>query len=311
MSKFARRISQAVYDNSKQNEVVRPYFQLADWLWNPIPQNPVLDVNSTTWAGYLSDPTKQQGCALHDYAATLAEATAPRYDITFANVPAWGSDPFDSDTMPVPEGLMVPPGTDGHVSILDASSGTVYSLWQASPITNPKSASWGGRAMINGDGVDYKGSATATRLSRYAGVVRAMELTAAAAANTGLNHTLFCASDVMSSEFRAPAVGSDGLNMAGVETPIPEGTRIQLDPSVDIDAIPNITAGEKVIAKTLQMHGAIIGDQGGARLGFIFEYQPDGNPGAAYIDVGFEWDYFDMTHIPWESLRVLNAWNGS
>ncbi len=90
--------------------------------------------------------------------------------------------------------------------------------------------------------------------------------------------------------------------------PIPEGYRIQLDPSIDVDAIPGITPGEKVIAKTLQTYGAYVGDQGGARMAFIFEAVPGAisdNPAAVWEDAGFAWDYYDMQNIPWSQLRVL------
>ncbi len=89
---------------------------------------------------------------------------------------------------------------------------------------------------------------------------------------------------------------------------MPEGYRIQLDPTVDVDAIQGITEGEKVIAKTLQTHGAYAMDQGGARMAFAFELVDDAtsnNPGAVWADAGFAWDYYDMNNIPWSELRVI------
>jgi len=95
---------------------------------------------------------------------------------------------------------------------------------------------------------------------------------------------------------------------------MPEGYRVQLDPTVNVDAISGITPGEKVIAKTLQTYGAYAGDKGGSRMGFIFELVRDASassPGSVWKDAGFAWDYYDMAKIPWSKLQVLKNWDGS
>lgn len=290
----------------------RTYFQQADWLWDAIPATPVLDANSSVWAGYFA--TGQHSCSLHDYAATLKgpggiDANTPRYAVTMTA--GWG-DPFAPDTVPIPDGTVVPPLTttygdpgDGHLAVADPTTNKVYSLWQSEKVGSDWQASYGGLAALDGDGRETAGSSTATNLSRYGAVIRAAEIQAGV-----INHALFVSSDICDSTFRYPASKSDGTNVGGVPTPIPQGSRLQLDPSIDLDAISGMTDGEKTIARALQTYGAYVGDKGGARLGFIFEYQPDGNPGSTYTNAGLMWDYFDMSHIPWGSLRVLNAWDG-
>lgn len=296
-----------------------PYFQAADWLWKPIIANPVLAAHSATWVSYLSASNAQRVADLYDYGVTLIPASAvtsstPRYDVTFTE--PWGSDPFGSYTVPIPVGVTLPPGSDSHIAILDPATGKAFGLWGASynTATDTWSASWGGMTDLNGNGIDQSGSATATSIARYAGVITAAEFSAATAANTGINHALFISSDIAGALFTSPATKSDGTNIAGVAVPIPEGTRIQLDPSINVDAIPGISAAEKVIAKTLQTYGAYVGDQGGARMAFIFEVAPDAsstNPGAVWTSAGLSWDYYDMTDIPWSQLRVLANWDGS
>ena len=291
------------------------YFGAADWLWKPIAANPTLAADSATWVSYFSAPGTKRIANLYHYGVTLVPASAittstPRYDVRFTK--AWGSDPFGTTTVALPRGTRVPPGSDGHVAVMDPTTGMAYGIWQAKydPATDTWSGSWGGSTPINGNGVDTSGSATAAGISRYAGVVTASELQTAIAANTGLNHALVFSSDIAGPGFVGPAIKSDGANLAGVATPIPQGYRIQLDPSINVDAIPNITPGEKVIAKTLQTHGAYVIDQGGARMAFAFETVPDAtstNPGAVYTQAGFAWDYYDMNHIPWSQLRVIAA----
>lgn len=289
------------------------YFGGADWLWNPIAANPVLDANSATWVGYLAASDAQRVANLYEYSVAMVSASeitssTPRYDVALTQ--SWGSDPFGSTTVPIPAGTKVPPGSDGHVAILDPTTGTAYGIWQAAydGNTDTWSGSWGGMTDLNGDGIDQTGSATAAAIARYAGVVTAEEFSAAVAANTGLGHALAFSTDLAGPDFVYPAIKSDGQNWAGVATPIPEGYRIQLDPGLDIDAIVGITEGEKVIAKTLQTHGAYVVDQGGARMAFAFELVDDAtysSPGSVWTEAGFGWDYYDMNNIPWSGLRVL------
>ncbi|QYL14545.1 carbohydrate-binding domain-containing protein [Mycolicibacterium pallens] len=293
-----------------------PYFQAADWLWKPIVANPVIAANSAAWVQYLSAVNAQHVADLYQYGVTLVTATAttPRYDVTFTK--PWGSDPMASYTVAIPPGLNLPAGSDRQVAILDPVTGRAFGLWQASydNTTDTWSASWGGMTDLSGNGVDQSGSATGTNIARYAGVITASEFSAAVSANTGINHALFISSDIAGALFTGPATKSDGTNIAGVATPIPEGTRIQLDPSINVDAIPGISDAEKVIAKTLQTYGAYVGDQGGARMAFVFEVTPDAsptNPGAVWTGAGLSWDYYDMAAIPWSQLRVLANWDGS
>src|SRR5689334_12343781 len=148
--------------------MARPYFQKADWFWNPIKATAPLHANSALWAGYLA--TGQHSCSLHDYATTVVPASAvtgstPRYDV--AMTAGWG-DPFPG-TIPIPTGTAVPPLTtafgdpgDGHITIADPTTNSVYSLWQATPQVNPRSAAYGGLAYLDGDGREYAGSSTST-----------------------------------------------------------------------------------------------------------------------------------------------------
>ncbi len=294
--------------------LTRNYFDTADWLWSPIPANPVLDTNSGAMVASLSSTAggAMRIANMYDYGVTIVnpssvDTNTPRYDIAFANEPAWGSDPFGADTMPIPNGTIVPPGSDGHVTVADPINGKVYSLWQGVHSTG-WSASWGGVTSLHGDGRETSGTSTATGLSRYAGVIRGSEIAAGQ-----IPHALFFATDMAhTTEFRYPAIKTDGTNAAGVAFPIPEGTRVQLDPAIDVTAISGITAGEIAVAKALQIYGAYCGDRGSARMAFIFEYLNDGtNPGQVYVNAGLGWDYFDMSHIPWSSLRVLQNWDGS
>ena len=89
-------------------------------------------------------------------------------------------------------------------------------------------------------------------------------------------HALFFSTDIARpAQFRYPAVKTDGWSNASVT--IPEGSGVQLDPNINLDAIPGITPGELAVGKALQVFGAYCGDNGGSRMGFLFEYPDNGS----------------------------------
>lgn len=286
------------------------FFKDADWLWNPIPANPVLDDDSAAIVAELS--TGMHPANTWDYGVTLVKpaqvsSSTPRYEFQLDYSPEWGPSPVAGFQVPIPDGTIIAPGSDGHLAVMDPVSRKVFSFWQAYKVGSVWRASWGGIAEWDGNGRDYVGNATATELSRLSAVVLLNEIEAGE-----IPHALFFASNMAGPEFRFPASKSDGDNMSGAPITIPEGARVQLDPSINLADIPGITPGELAVGRALQRFGAYCGDKGGSRMGFIFEF--DGvppSPGAAYLSAGFGWDYFDMTNIPWGSLRVLKNWDGS
>jgi hypothetical protein len=289
----------------------RPFFPRADWLWMPIRSSPVLDTNSATIVTALASGSHIAD--LYDFGVAMRgpggiTTATPRYDIPFTNVPAWGSDPLP-DTCPIPSGVGIAPGSDGHYTVADPVRNRVYGLWQTTNVSTSPGASWGGWADLNGDGRDNaSGGSTGSGLSRFAGVVTAAEITAGR-----IDHALFFSTNIARpSVIRYPARSTDGSNISGVATnaTIPEGGRVQLDPTINLSAISGITSAELTVGKALQTYGAYCGDNGGSRMAFLFEYIGGTNPGSTYISAGMEWDYWDMTHIPWSSLRVLNQWDG-
>lgn len=322
----------------------RPFATAADWLWNPIPASPNLDANSAAMVTAMWGTTASSGCGLYDYGVVIIDAAQvtsstvpPRYDVPLAHETGgsaspdiWGANPFGSGAyIPISESTKLPPMHatfdpagqnfgDAHYSVIDPITSKIESLWQLERTApNTYQASWGGVATITGDGRETAGSSTGGGLTRPAGVVRINELAAAAAANTGLSHALFLTTSQVSDAFRYPALKSDG--QAG--DAVPMGTRLQLDPSINVDAISGITAAEKVIAKTLQTHGAYVGDGSGNNAGIIFEFDQTATrsspttsanttPGATYVSLGLTNDYFAMTHIPWTSMRALSTSTG-
>jgi hypothetical protein len=61
-----------------------------------------------------------------------------------------------------------------------------------------------------------------------------------------------------------------------------------------------------MVARALQTYGAYSRDTGGTNLGFVFESPIDGQPNV-YPSNGFPCDHWNMPHIPWSALRVLQS----
>ncbi|MGI5133017.1 hypothetical protein ACQEVB_39890 [Pseudonocardia sp. CA-107938] len=280
----------------------RPYYTAADWLWNPIPADPGLDPRSAVIAQELG--TGEHLADLEEYAVTLRDQSSIPPGTPGVHVTAGGRDVFGGRTVPIPAGTPIPTGEDKALAVLDPASGTAFGMLGAVEHGNGWTVDDGALTPIDGDGRETSGgSSTGSGIARFAAVVRATEI------ETGqINHALFFSTNMAAEhDLRFPAVKTDGSNMDGMPTPIPEGTRVQLDPTIDLAAVPGITAFELAVGRALQRFGAYAGDNGGARMAIIFEYVPGL---AAYRAAGATGDYYRMPHIPWDRLRVLRSFDG-
>jgi hypothetical protein len=124
-------------------------------------------------------------------------------------------------------------------------------------------------------------------------------------ADRNIPHALALQSENACPTFRPPALKSDGWSDRS--DCIPEGARLQLDPTIDLDAL-GLSEGEKAVATALQRYGGFLMDVAKAPLSVSFELDTHAEPGTlgqTYTDAGFRWDYDAMERIPWEKLRVL------
>jgi hypothetical protein len=268
--------------------------------WNTtIPEDPVLDPDSEAMAPALGQG--RRGYALlYQNGVPVYEAyqSTPRYHI--ACTEDWGPCPLEAQQIPIPPGAEPNSGSDGAMVVIDRSANRVYDFWRLRTTAGGWASSWGGSTALDGNG---SGGATGAGVSVLAGLVRTFEIRAGR-----IDHALsFSSSLSCRGTFRPPAIKTDGT--APVGPCVPEGARIQLDPSVDVDAIPGITPGEKAVAQALQTYGAFLRDNANVQMAFSFE-KPTGEADPYPVAAGFSWDYYEMPHIPWDRLRVLRQWNG-
>jgi len=270
----------------------------------PISADPELDEDSADMVAALIEDGGGHAL-IREYGIPVYEVDASTPAVPVTCTESWGACPLEEAPVRIPDDAIPSPGTDGAMVVIDHAAGRVYDFWQAQRVSDAEwRATWGTYAPFGGDGSGQGGGATGAGTNLLAGVVRLSEVE-----EGWIDHALALVSDKSCTEvYRYPATKTDGQ---APEYPcVPQGARIQLDPSIDVEALPNITPGEIAVARALQTHGAYLRDSGGTALGVVFETPPDGND--LYRDVAeFPWDYYDMPHIPWDRLRVLAEWDGS
>lgn len=266
-----------------------------------IPASPKIDPNSAAMVSRVTR-TGQLHAAMHEFGIPVYTATAstPRYTVRCTMEPAWGRCPLTGLKVPIPTNAVPQVGSDGAMVVLDPTTGMLHEYWQLRRSGSGWVTSW---AAVNPHaGSGWGGGSTGAGASRLGGVVRTAEIAAGS-----INHALVVSTDnACPRVFRAPAVKTDGSSSRS--DCLPEGSRLQLDPSLDLDKISGLTRGEKAVAKAMQTYGAYVIDNGGAPLTVSFERAADASwstPGSVYQSAGFSWDYYGMPRVPWHKLRVL------
>jgi hypothetical protein len=277
---------------------VRPF--AASSPWNvPVPAAPVLDPRTGIVVAHLASRPAIADLYEYGFPVYTASISTPRYPVDCTK--PWGTCGLERQPVPVPLGARPSTGTDAAMVVIDPGTGQEFDFWQARRTsTGGWGASWGAVSDLAGDG--RTDGATGPGLPVLGGLVRTAEIT-----NGVIDHALAFSTDAACrSVFRYPAWKTDG---ASTRTDcVPEGARLQLDPSINVKAIPGITPAEVAVARAMQVYGAYVRDNGGATMAFGFESPTTGvDP---YPAAGLRWDYAAMPHVPWQRMRLLRSWDG-
>lgn len=280
----------------------RPFADTSPWN-QVIPPDPKLDPRSELIRGFLSQPsTVYANTENYGVPIFYADASTPKYRID-CTAP-WGSCGLEGRDVPIPDQAWPSKGSDGAMVIIDLAQKLSWEFWQAQKLSNGGwTASWGGVISTAGLGVDARaGLPTGAGVPRLAGVIRTHEMQ-----QGRIDHALvFASRNTCKDAFRYPAIKTDGQSIA--LDCIEQGTRIQLDPSLEVDELPGLSRGERIIAQALQTYGAYAMDvAAGVNAVFIFEAADRGNPYAAFgID-----SKSPLSRLPMDRIRVLRSWDGS
>ncbi len=243
-----------------------------------IPQNAAIDPSTDQYVNAIIDSfTDMLVVAVGNWSVPIffADSLTTLYDINITD-PDWS---FIMEDVPIPDSAVPDPEEDGHLCIIDESTGVEYDFWQAEKQGDTWSASWGNNISIYSTGTyPYGAGARASGFALTAGLLFPYEFL-----QERIDHALVFSLDptlVRQGGPILPATDSDGYSTNPLA--LPEGARLQLDPSINLDN-RGLTSSEKIIAKALQEYGMILGDIGGGSPE-IYAANPIGETG--------DWDAF-------------------
>jgi hypothetical protein len=263
----------------------------------PIPSSPAIAANSEPLVSGLAEVGRAGGfvIAVRRYTVPvyLASADTPRYRV--ALTAAWA--PRHTLTgVPIPAGAAPDPSSDGHMAIVDRSTGCEFDFWRMRNRRGAWSAAWGNSLRITGSGVFPRGlSARASGFGLLGGLILPRDL-----ARGYIAHALIFSYPFTSGEgFVRPATEGDGTST--LPEAMPEGARLQLDPSFDTSRLPR---AERIIARALQRYGMYLADTGRKNVS-LYAANPQSYPQDPYAGILPASNYPNLKDIPLSRFRVL------
>ena len=312
------------------NEVRPQVFPRAAAFWTPIPDAPRLDPDSARARELLAEPGAplSLNVGLYGQPVYLADQDTPRRRVVVtregADEGSWGRNALAERPVPIPDGAVPSAGSDGKLVVVDEQEGLVYDLWRAQEVDGQWYAEWGGVYPLDGDGSSRHPAygegpysvdegeplsrGTGSGVSSLAGLLRVDELAAG-----DVDHALVFVTDAacgppQTGPYRWPATTTDGV--VTDQACVPQGARLQLDPSLDLDAL-DLTPVERSVAEALQTYGAYAVDIGGTRFGIVTESPRTDEQVATMRELGLDGDYGYLDGIPTDRFRLLASWDGS
>jgi hypothetical protein len=304
-------------------------FPVAAELSQKIQDTAVLDPNNAAlMKAFATAPTLPVvNTGLFGVPVYTASPSTPRYRIEILNdgLKKWGTSGVTGQLVPIPNGATPAAGSDGKLVIIDAADNKIFDLWEARLVGGQWQAAWGSVYPFDGDGISHNvtyGSgtnqvswpkatsrATGSGLSSLAGLITPSEMKAGV-----INHALVFSSDVTcgprdGTAFRYPATATDGL-ITGASC-LQEGSRIRLDPTIQLSKIAGLSRAELTIGLALQKYGAYLIDSGGSRLAIVAQSPRTATDIASFNQLGMGGDYYSLAHLKLSDFQLLAHWDGN
>lgn len=214
--------------------------------------------------------------------------------------------------VPIPGGAVPSQGSDGQLTVYSPSTDQLWEFWKPVLRADGWHACWGGRidSVSTSPGYFTGGfGASASGLAVSAGAITLAEAQAGR-----IDHALSLAIPDPASwkTFSWPAQRSDGS--ATSTSPIMEGARFRLDPTVDVSRL-GLTPLAAMVARAAQTYGFIVTDKAGAvsvsaesATAVVKAGGGTANPWTALM--GGKPGYSIMADFPWDRLQALPTDHG-
>ena len=276
-----------------------PYAKTSPWN-TPIPANPVVSAQSSSYISGLtgsfgSDPTQ------YSFPVYRVDSATPLRSVSISgSFKAWSCNTCEATVQsggtvraPIPSGAQAAAGTDAQIILWNESTGDEWEFWQLASTTSastPYTATNGYHYNTKWSAVPASPGPRGAGIPYLAGLVRPWEI-----ALGHIDHALALTYQNTATTYTFPATKTDGP--CTLSTCMPEGSRLQLDPTVDVTTL-GLSASGAIIAKALQKYGMIVVDTGGHPK-LYFEYEGTAHWNGAITDS-------TVSGIPLDRFRVLD-----
>lgn len=284
-----------------------------------IPSDAEIDPNSADYVDLVVQAAATAGFVIEfkQFSAPVyfADRRTPRHDVFIAcgqdyagvdflkdaPIPDFAepADDVDGADNPIPFGLCGDAADqDNQMIILNLETRCEYDFFQARLEDGRWVASWANSISLDGPGIYEKGfSARGSGFATLAGLIWPDELQ-----EGRIRHALgFSYPGVAAGGPVPPATESDGLSTG--RWALPEGARLQLDPTLDLDAL-NLTPFAKTIARAMQEYGMILFDDGSSGVS-VEAIDPKSTAVNPYDGLLPDVDFPELNDIPLDRLRLL------
>lgn len=207
--------------------------------------------------------------------------------------------------VPVPEDAQTSVGGDSTITLWSPSTDQLWEFWVMNPTDTGWSACWGGRIDDVSSSPGYFEAPFGVSASGL--VTTGSMITLEEARDLHIDHAMGMAliAPAQWDRFWYPAQRSDGTDPS--PDAIPEGARLRLDPSVDVDALDMTPLG-KAIARAAQQYGFLVVDTAGAVAVMAESGQPEEQQtGVDPWDeiLGDTPEYEQLRNFPWDRVEVI------